>query len=93
MPAELQLPRSDSTEPPPPVGLQSACPRTGRLPLPRAGRWCHSFHAATLNEGCIQRWWGQHPEYGIGVSCGPAGLVVIDIGAHGSELPVQDRTR
>jgi hypothetical protein len=57
----------------------------------RAGRWCHSFHAATLNQDRIQQWWGQYPEFGIGVSCGPADLVVIDIDAHGTEPPARDR--
>ncbi|MEU9412333.1 bifunctional DNA primase/polymerase [Streptomyces sp. NPDC048281] len=60
-------------------------------PCLRAGRWCHSFHAATLNQGRIQQWWGQHPEFGVGVSCGPAGLVVIDIDAHQTETPARDR--
>ncbi|WP_369199149.1 bifunctional DNA primase/polymerase [Streptomyces djakartensis] len=62
-----------------------------QCPCLRAGRWCHSFYAATLNQQRIQQWWGQHPEYGIGVSCGPAGLVVIDIDAHPAELPARDR--
>ncbi|MFJ9473060.1 bifunctional DNA primase/polymerase [Streptomyces caniferus] len=57
----------------------------------REGRWCHSFHAATLNRDHIQHWWGQHPEFGVGVSCGPAGLVVIDIDAHPTEPPARDR--
>ncbi|MEU2424180.1 bifunctional DNA primase/polymerase [Streptomyces sp. NPDC007851] len=60
-------------------------------PCLRAGRWCHSFHSATLNGDRIHQWWGQHPEFGIGVSCGPAGLVVIDIDAHGAEPPARDR--
>lgn len=60
-------------------------------PCLRAGRWCHSFYAATLNQQRIQQWWGQHPEFGIGVSCGPAGLVVIDIDAHPAEPPARDR--
>ncbi|MFJ9025966.1 bifunctional DNA primase/polymerase [Streptomyces sp. NPDC102259] len=60
-------------------------------PCLRAGLWCHSFHAATLNQDRIQQWWGQHPEFGIGVSCGPAGLVVIDIDAHGTQPPARDR--
>ncbi|MDQ0578094.1 bifunctional DNA primase/polymerase [Streptomyces rishiriensis] len=60
-------------------------------PCLRSGRWCHSFHAATLNQDRIQQWWGQHPEFGTGVSCGPAGLVVIDIDAHGTEPPARDR--
>ncbi|CAL9674584.1 bifunctional DNA primase/polymerase [Streptomyces sp. enrichment culture] len=56
-----------------------------------AGRWCHGFHAATLNQDSIQQWWGSHPEFGIGVSCGPAGLVVLDIDAHPAEPPARDR--
>lgn len=60
-------------------------------PCLRAGRWCHSFHAATLNQDRIQQWWGQHPEFGIGVSCGPADLVVIDIDAHHAGPPARDR--
>ncbi|MBB6081673.1 bifunctional DNA primase/polymerase [Streptomyces paradoxus] len=60
-------------------------------PCLRTSRWCHSFHAATLNQDRIQQWWGQHPEFGIGVSCGPAGLVVIDIDAHDAEPPARDR--
>ncbi|MET9914491.1 bifunctional DNA primase/polymerase [Streptomyces sp. NPDC006476] len=57
----------------------------------RAGRWCHSFHAATLNQDRIQQWWGHHPEFGTGVSCGPAGLIVVDIDAHGAEPPARNR--
>lgn len=57
----------------------------------RAGRWCHGFHAATLDQARITQWWGQDPELGIGVACGPAGLVVIDIDAHARELPGRDR--
>ncbi|MGY1583755.1 bifunctional DNA primase/polymerase [Streptomyces sp. MN13] len=56
-----------------------------------AGRWCHGFHAATLNQDRIQQWWGSSPQFGIGVSCGPAGLVVIDIDAHPAEPPTRDR--
>ncbi|MEU8735652.1 bifunctional DNA primase/polymerase [Streptomyces tendae] len=56
-----------------------------------AGRWCHSFHAATLNHDRIQQWWGQHPNFGTGVSCGPAGLIVIDIDSHDTAPPARDR--
>lgn len=56
-----------------------------------AGRWCHGFYAATLNQDRIQRWWGAHPEFGIGVACGQAGLVVVDIDAHSAEPPARDR--
>ncbi|MFF8432400.1 bifunctional DNA primase/polymerase [Streptomyces sp. NPDC016566] len=60
-------------------------------PCLRIGTWCHGFHAATLNQDRIQQWWGAHPEFGIGVSCGPAGLVVLDIDAHPAEPPARDR--
>ncbi|MER6464577.1 bifunctional DNA primase/polymerase [Streptomyces sp. NPDC001288] len=58
---------------------------------PREGRWCHGFHSATLNQSVIDQWWGGHPEFGIGVSCGPAGLIVIDIDAHTTDRPGRDR--
>lgn len=59
----------------------------------RDGRWCHGFRAATLDPGRIERWWGSGggDVLGVGVSCGPAGLVVIDVDAHAQSLP--DRSR
>ncbi|MFJ5646087.1 bifunctional DNA primase/polymerase [Streptomyces sp. NPDC093223] len=63
----------------------------GNCPCPARGRWCHGFHSATLDQSVIERWWGGRPEFGIGVSCGPAGLVIIDIDAHTTELPDRDR--
>ncbi|WP_308408746.1 bifunctional DNA primase/polymerase [Streptomyces sp. AC627_RSS907] len=56
-----------------------------------AGRWCHGFHAATLDQERIDSWWGRQPEFGVGVACGPARLVVIDIDAHGTLPPGRDR--
>ncbi|MFG3001979.1 bifunctional DNA primase/polymerase [Streptomyces sp. NPDC048340] len=56
-----------------------------------AGRWCHGFHAATLDYSRIDHWWGQNPTLGVGVACGPADLVVIDVDAHQSEMPSRDR--
>ncbi|MBT2409611.1 bifunctional DNA primase/polymerase [Streptomyces sp. ISL-12] len=56
-----------------------------------AGRWCHGFHAATLDQRRIDHWWSKHPEFGVGVACGPAGLVVIDIDAHEAQPPARDR--
>ncbi|WP_208635080.1 bifunctional DNA primase/polymerase [Streptomyces albovinaceus] len=55
------------------------------------GRWCHSFHAATLDQRRIDRWWGSNPQFGTGVACGPAGLIVIDIDAHATKPPSRDR--
>lgn len=57
----------------------------------RAGRWCHGFHAATLDLDRIGQWWGSRPALGVGVATGPAGLVVIDIDAHACELPGRER--
>ncbi|MCK8438843.1 bifunctional DNA primase/polymerase [Streptomyces sp. D2-8] len=78
-----------------PAGNCSDCRENAHAPsdcacLP-AGRWCHSFYAATLNQRRIQQWWDHNPEFGIGVSCGPAGLVVIDIDAHEAEPPARNR--
>ncbi|MEU0646071.1 bifunctional DNA primase/polymerase [Streptomyces umbrinus] len=56
-----------------------------------AGRWCHGFHAATLDQRRIAQWWGAHPQFGVGVACGPAGLVVIDIDAHSAQPPGRTR--
>ncbi|MCW8101744.1 bifunctional DNA primase/polymerase [Streptomyces tauricus] len=56
-----------------------------------AGRWCHGFHAATLDQRRISNWWGTHPEFGVGIACGPAGLIVIDIDAHATQPPTRDR--
>ncbi|MET9535066.1 MULTISPECIES: bifunctional DNA primase/polymerase [unclassified Streptomyces] len=56
-----------------------------------AGRWCHSFHAATTNPALLAAWWGKNPTLGVGVSCGPAGLVVLDIDAHSAEVPHRDQ--
>ncbi|MEU9304001.1 bifunctional DNA primase/polymerase [Streptomyces sp. NPDC048269] len=55
------------------------------------GRWCHGFHAATTEHARLSAWWGAQPAFGVGVSCGPAGLVVLDVDAHSAEVP--DRTR
>ncbi|MEY9997988.1 hypothetical protein ABIE67_010107 [Streptomyces sp. V4I8] len=56
-----------------------------------AGRWCHGFHAATLDLQRIEDWWGRKPGFGVGVACGPARLVVIDVDAHATRPPERDR--
>ncbi|MFG2437887.1 bifunctional DNA primase/polymerase [Streptomyces sp. NPDC048508] len=63
----------------------------GECPCLPAGRWCHGFHAATLDQRHIAQWWGGHPEFGVGIACGPAALVVIDIDAHSTQPPSRDR--
>ncbi|MFI5877366.1 bifunctional DNA primase/polymerase [Streptomyces sp. NPDC051445] len=56
-----------------------------------AGRWCHRSHAATLDQRRIDQWWGTHPDFGVDIACGPAGLVVIDSDAHQTQPHIRDR--
>ncbi|MFE3901407.1 bifunctional DNA primase/polymerase [Streptomyces sp. NPDC059153] len=61
------------------------------FPCIRAGRWRHGFHAATTDAGCIRAWSAEQPEFGVGIACGPAGPVGIDVDAHETPLPERDR--
>ncbi|MFF4934221.1 bifunctional DNA primase/polymerase [Streptomyces griseofuscus] len=78
-----------------PAGNCAACREPGHTyrecRCPAAGRWCHGFRAATLDFARIDQWWGQRPQLGVGVACGPAGLVVVDVDAHVRSLPRRDR--
>ncbi|MFJ6250561.1 MULTISPECIES: bifunctional DNA primase/polymerase [unclassified Streptomyces] len=65
--------------------------RPSECPCILAGGWCHGFHAATTLPEQVDAWWAQQPRSGVGVSCGPANLVVIDVDAHAAEVP--DRSR
>ncbi|MEU1568532.1 bifunctional DNA primase/polymerase [Streptomyces mirabilis] len=56
-----------------------------------AGLPCHGFHAATTSATRIDAWWSAFPSWGVGVACGRADLIVIDIDAHSA--PVPDRNR
>lgn len=60
-------------------------------PCRQAGRWCHGFHAATTDLERIDTWWHAQSRFGVGVSCGPADLVVLDVDAHAAQVP--DRSR
>ncbi|MFD7961292.1 bifunctional DNA primase/polymerase [Streptomyces zaomyceticus] len=60
-------------------------------PCRAAGRWCHGFHAATLDAARVHQWWGARPQMGVAVACGPANLVVIDIDAHPQSQPPRNR--
>ncbi|MFF7183015.1 bifunctional DNA primase/polymerase [Streptomyces sp. NPDC008121] len=53
--------------------------------------WCHGFHAATTSAETIKSWWQAKPVFGVGVACGPARLIVIDVDAHAQTLPRRDR--
>ncbi|WP_199550961.1 bifunctional DNA primase/polymerase [Streptomyces sp. N35] len=78
-----------------PSGNCAACRRPGHshrgCGCASAGRWCHGFYAATLDSARIDRWWGEHPGLGVGVACGAAGLLVVDIDAHVREIPARER--
>ncbi|MDX3763409.1 bifunctional DNA primase/polymerase [Streptomyces sp. AK02-04a] len=78
-----------------PAGNCAACRQAGhtaaRCACLAAGRWCHGFHAATRDLRRIDNWWGAHPEFGVGVACGPARLVVIDVDAHPTQPSARDR--
>ena len=73
------------------------CPECQKYHPPRncactaAGRWCHGFHAATTDPVRLERWFSTRPELGVGVSCGAADLVIIDIDAHADRVPDRDR--
>ncbi|MET9610380.1 bifunctional DNA primase/polymerase [Streptomyces sp. NPDC006512] len=80
----------------PPANCSNCGPATAHhepqtCPCLPAGRWCHGFHAATTDHTLIEAWWRQQPEFGVGVSCGPAGVLVIDIDAHSPVLPDRQR--
>ncbi|MFD0271382.1 bifunctional DNA primase/polymerase [Streptomyces sp. NPDC127106] len=60
-------------------------------PCPQTGKWCHGFHAATLDYDRVDNWWGRNPALGVGVACGPAGVVIIDVDTHTAVLPSRDR--
>jgi len=62
-----------------------------RCPCHEQGRWCHGFHSATTDLALIDAWWSREPRAGVGVSCGPAHLVVLDVDAHAAQVP--DRSR
>ncbi|MFG2526009.1 bifunctional DNA primase/polymerase [Streptomyces sp. NPDC048527] len=62
--------------------------RPGDCPCIAAQGWCHSFHAATLDPSGSRSW---NPAWGVGVACGAAGLVVIDIDVHDKPLPERSK--
>lgn len=51
------------------------------------GLWCHGFHAATRDSALIDRWWGRNPNMGVGISTGPAELLVVDLDCHADTPP------
>jgi hypothetical protein len=78
-----------------PLGNCPACrPRhgiaahlAGACPCLPAGRRCHGVRAATTDPALITGWWRHEPRAVPGVAAGPSGLVLVDIDAHGGQLP------
>ncbi|MFI8008428.1 bifunctional DNA primase/polymerase [Streptomyces sp. NPDC086010] len=62
-----------------------------RCPCHARGLWCHGFHSATTKFDLIDAWWSREPRAGVGVSCGPANLVVLDVDAHAAQVPDRGR--
>ncbi|MEU5719097.1 bifunctional DNA primase/polymerase [Streptomyces sp. NPDC020403] len=62
-----------------------------QCPCHEQGKWCHGFHSATTDLARIADWWSREPRAGVGVSCGPANLVVLDVDAHAAQVPDRDR--
>ncbi len=78
-----------------PLGNCPACRDTpagpphpiGDCPCLPAGRWCHGVRAATTDPARLAAWWAAEPAAVPGIAAGPSGLVLIDVDAHGAELP------
>ncbi len=39
----------------------------------------NGVHGATLDVPTVDGWWSFNPRYGIGLACGPSGLLVVDV--------------
>jgi hypothetical protein len=44
---------------------------------------------ATCDPDRIRRWWTRHPTCNVGIACGPAGLLVLDLDAAHGRVPPQ----
>jgi hypothetical protein len=53
------------------------------------GRLGHGLHDATTDEAAVRHWWRYCPAANVGVSCGPAGLLVVDLDTmkHDQDVP------
>lgn len=49
------------------------------------GKTCHGAYAATSDPERIHRWWTE--PYGVALSCGPSGILVLDCDDHGGRVP------
>lgn len=51
------------------------------------GQHGHGVHDATTDPDVIRMWWARWPDANVGISCGPSGLLVVDVDAHGGTPP------
>jgi hypothetical protein len=58
----------------------------GKRPATRNG-----FHSATTDPEIIESWWTRHPNMNIGLACGAAGLVVVDVDRLAAVRELRDR--
>jgi hypothetical protein len=79
-----------------PGGKTPAVPDHKEADCDGADWWCRNGHQgweprATTDRGRITRAWLAEPRNNFGVACGPSRLIVIDLDAHGGELPEEWR--
>ncbi|MFB9686140.1 bifunctional DNA primase/polymerase [Amycolatopsis plumensis] len=48
----------------------------------------HWQQRATCDPDRIRRWWRRHPLCNVGIACGPAGLLVLDLDAAHGPIPI-----
>ncbi|WP_256105972.1 bifunctional DNA primase/polymerase [Streptomyces sp. ODS05-4] len=70
---------------------RNSCSTPERCACHLQGGWCHGFHCATVDPERIASWWSSEPRFGVGVATGPADLVVLDVDAHGAQVPERAR--
>ncbi|WP_328617252.1 bifunctional DNA primase/polymerase [Amycolatopsis sp. NBC_00355] len=61
-------------------------PLVPRGKRPAIDRW---QQRATCDPGRIRRWWTRYPACNVGINCGPAGLLVLDLDAAHGRVPPQ----
>lgn len=63
------------------------CEPRGKRPLARLAP--HALKDAARDLSTIARWWRLEPDANIGLSCGPAGLLVLDIDGEEGEAAIR----
>lgn len=69
--------------------IGSAHPGGGSGCTGGCGRDGHGLHDATSDADRIRAWWRRYPDANVGVSCGPSGLVVVDVDTGKGDRPAR----